>query len=371
MYIRFMFQNLNLSPKIKNSYRYGFQGQEVDNEVKGNGMAVNYKYRMHDPRLGRFFAVDPLTHEYPHYSPYQFSGNKLIHMVELEGLEPATSGSGSATPSTPTSGGKFKVERVPTKQDPNLFMITITKVEEDVQTIAADGISASTTGLIVEYSGFGATEDGTFDDFKASSYEFDLMHGSGLDYIIQNANSTNKRRVSGGEHHETFNVKGGPTLRYIPKGPTGYQSENTVVESHFFMIDVYYKMDKTKFNASEAANYAATLSEINTIIQYAQNNLNLSPNVPPGGTTSPGGYPFDNKQIIIYGYHSPEISPYESEILDSQGNVRTGNNALAQDRALYMAKYLISNGVNANIIHKRARPGRGIDRKSSIIIGSH
>lgn len=68
-------------------YRYGFQGQEMDNEIKGEGNSLNYKYRMHDPRIGRFFAVDPLTAKYPHYTPYQFSGNKVIHAVELEGLE--------------------------------------------------------------------------------------------------------------------------------------------------------------------------------------------------------------------------------------------------------------------------------------------
>ena len=70
------------------SYRYNFQGQESDNEVKGMGNSVSYKYRMHDPRIGRFFAVDPLTSEYPYYSPYQFSGNIPIRFVELEGLEP-------------------------------------------------------------------------------------------------------------------------------------------------------------------------------------------------------------------------------------------------------------------------------------------
>ena len=68
-------------------YRYGFQGQEMDNEVKGEGNSINYKFRMHDPRIGRFFAVDPLTAKYPHYTPYSFSGNKVIHAVELEGLE--------------------------------------------------------------------------------------------------------------------------------------------------------------------------------------------------------------------------------------------------------------------------------------------
>lgn len=42
---------------------------------------------MHDPRLGRFFAVDPLSSDYPHYTPYSFSGNKVIANIELEGLE--------------------------------------------------------------------------------------------------------------------------------------------------------------------------------------------------------------------------------------------------------------------------------------------
>jgi len=68
-------------------YRYGFQGQEKDDEVKGEGNSINYKFRIHDPRVGRFFAVDPLTKKYPWYTPYSFSGNKVIHKIELEGLE--------------------------------------------------------------------------------------------------------------------------------------------------------------------------------------------------------------------------------------------------------------------------------------------
>jgi RHS repeat-associated protein len=70
-------------------YRFGFQGQEMDNELKGDGNSLNYTFRMHDPRVGRFFAPDPLEPKYPFYSPYQFSGNRVIDMVELEGLEPA------------------------------------------------------------------------------------------------------------------------------------------------------------------------------------------------------------------------------------------------------------------------------------------
>ena len=60
----------------------------MDDEVKGEGNSLNYKYRMHDPRVGRFFAVDPLVKSYPFYSPYTFSGNRVIDATELEGKEP-------------------------------------------------------------------------------------------------------------------------------------------------------------------------------------------------------------------------------------------------------------------------------------------
>ncbi len=60
----------------------------MDDEIKGEGNSVNYTFRMHDPRVGRFFARDPLTKNYPFYSPYAFSGNNVIQSIELEGLEP-------------------------------------------------------------------------------------------------------------------------------------------------------------------------------------------------------------------------------------------------------------------------------------------
>jgi RHS repeat-associated protein len=64
-------------------YRYGFQNQEEDDETE----YVNYKYRMHNPRTGRFFAVDPLASKYPYNSPYAFSENRVFDGIELEGLE--------------------------------------------------------------------------------------------------------------------------------------------------------------------------------------------------------------------------------------------------------------------------------------------
>jgi RHS repeat-associated protein len=75
-------------------YRYSFQGQESDPEIKGEGNSVNFSFRMHDPRIGRFFAIDPLEQKYPWFTPYQFSGNRVIDTYELEGAEPVKDAEG-------------------------------------------------------------------------------------------------------------------------------------------------------------------------------------------------------------------------------------------------------------------------------------
>jgi RHS repeat-associated protein len=54
-----------------------------------SGTSINYEYRMHDPRIGRFLSIDPLASEYPWNSPYAFSENKVIEFIELEGLQTA------------------------------------------------------------------------------------------------------------------------------------------------------------------------------------------------------------------------------------------------------------------------------------------
>ena len=67
--------------------RFGFQGQEMDNEEKGLGDDIHFTFREYDSRVGRFMSIDPIIKKYPQYSPYSFSGNKLIAHKEWEGLE--------------------------------------------------------------------------------------------------------------------------------------------------------------------------------------------------------------------------------------------------------------------------------------------
>jgi len=69
------------------SYRYGFNGKENDNEVKGEGNQQDYGMRIYDPRIGKFLSVDPLTKNYPELTPYQFASNRPIDGSDLDGKE--------------------------------------------------------------------------------------------------------------------------------------------------------------------------------------------------------------------------------------------------------------------------------------------
>jgi len=146
-------------------YRYGFQGQEKDDEIKGSGNSINFKYRMHDARIGRFFALDPLAATYPHNSPYAFSENEVIDAIELEGLE------------------KYKLN-------------------------AAVGMSQGIVGAGAEWFGgswvpFGGMEYNLKLDITFDSDNFDLTLGIEVDYTEIKAGAWAAGTGAGGEEKET------------------------------------------------------------------------------------------------------------------------------------------------------------------------
>ncbi len=79
--------NRTYSLSTGSKYRFGFQKQEKDDEIYGEGNAVSFKYRISDARIGRFLSQDPLFKDYPWNSPYAFSENRVTDCIELEGLE--------------------------------------------------------------------------------------------------------------------------------------------------------------------------------------------------------------------------------------------------------------------------------------------
>lgn len=83
-------QLVQVSNKINDGYRFGYNGQEKDNEVAGEGNEIEFKYRLYDPRIGKFKSADPLHKSYPWNSDYAFAENRVIDGIDLEGLEYAT-----------------------------------------------------------------------------------------------------------------------------------------------------------------------------------------------------------------------------------------------------------------------------------------
>ncbi len=77
----------NRSYTAGTQFRYGFNGKENDNDVKGTGNQQDYGMRIYDTRIGKFLSVDPLFEQYPWYTPYQFAGNSPICNTDIDGEE--------------------------------------------------------------------------------------------------------------------------------------------------------------------------------------------------------------------------------------------------------------------------------------------
>ena len=58
-------------------YRFGFNGKEADtNNEWGGGTHYDYGFRIYNPSIARFLSVDPLSPDYPSWTPYAFAMNR-------------------------------------------------------------------------------------------------------------------------------------------------------------------------------------------------------------------------------------------------------------------------------------------------------
>lgn len=64
--------------------RYGYQGSEADDEIKGSGNSYTTEFRQLDPRLGRWLSLDPEFDE--SNSPYNSMDNNPIFSNDVDGL---------------------------------------------------------------------------------------------------------------------------------------------------------------------------------------------------------------------------------------------------------------------------------------------
>jgi len=67
------------------NYRYGFNDKEKDDEIKGGGNSYDFGARENDPRLARWWSVDPLAPKFSWQSPYVSIDNNPIVKIDPTG----------------------------------------------------------------------------------------------------------------------------------------------------------------------------------------------------------------------------------------------------------------------------------------------
>lgn len=68
--------------------KYGFNGQQRDDETYGKGNALAFGARIFSSRIGTFFSIDRKFAAYPWQSPYCFAANNPISLIDRNGDGP-------------------------------------------------------------------------------------------------------------------------------------------------------------------------------------------------------------------------------------------------------------------------------------------
>ncbi len=82
------------------SYRFGFNGKEMDDEVSVDGGHIAFEARIYDSRICRFLSCDPREGEYPWQTTFAYLSNSPICITDYLGggaWHPEDDGSGTGT----------------------------------------------------------------------------------------------------------------------------------------------------------------------------------------------------------------------------------------------------------------------------------
>ncbi len=116
------------------TYRYGFNGMEGDDEVKGKGNSLNFGARIYDPRIGRWLSRDAFARDYVPISSYVFALNNPIYFVDPDGNTIYDS-EGNAVTIKPNKDGTLTITGTTDANLSSLLISTWNDSEEGKSTI--------------------------------------------------------------------------------------------------------------------------------------------------------------------------------------------------------------------------------------------
>jgi RHS repeat-associated protein len=302
-------------------YRYGFNGQEKDNEIKGVGNSLDFKFRVYDSRLGKFLSVDPLAKSYPWNSCYAFAENRVIDGIDLEGKE------FSRTVSYDISTNKFTVvvsacvnltveaeaevamnetppASVPPNQSTAMFSQVQQSYQESAQKIFSNTLTVSDNQRGIEYKG----GDLTFSPDATISGAMNIARKKDTDKITANGLSIPKAfSASVGVLNTTTGV---------------YNARSYVQFGELFIHELLHQIGVGHPNNAYSAIDAK-------IIQTGGNNSKTTPQTSPNifqNIMLYGFYKLDGVKVKdarkASGKNADQITPGQMKVADD--NIRKG-----------------------------------------------
>jgi len=128
-------------------YLYGFNGKEKNNEISGEGNSYDFGARMYDQRIGKWFSVDPMREVYTSLSPYSYSANNPVNILDAEGnVLKDKNGNIIATSTGVVSGGAYPSTY--TRSKTGITESTVSVSYEKVKIYADDGTPIEALRLI-------------------------------------------------------------------------------------------------------------------------------------------------------------------------------------------------------------------------------
>ncbi len=136
-----------------NNYRYGFNGQEKSNEIKGEGNSYTAEFWEYDPRIGRRWNLDPVVKVYE--SPYAAFGGNPITNIDPNGADTINFTRNTTIRKSGTM--KSNLDNYPSKKIPDLISSTGTidiqaakgldvfRLIDNTTTVDEDGNSTTTS----------------------------------------------------------------------------------------------------------------------------------------------------------------------------------------------------------------------------------
>ena len=171
-------------------YRYGFNGKENDNEVKGEGAQYDYGFRIYDPRTGRFLSTDPLKKNYPMLTPYQFASNTPIAAIDLDGLEAKVNIEVGYVNRQRTAikipvSLNIKVQIINLSSDPNIDMYTVkTNLENDLSSKLSGTFSSLVSSPFV-FSGNSKNDGVATIQYSKANQQYNLIYEVNTSATVQ------------------------------------------------------------------------------------------------------------------------------------------------------------------------------------------